>query len=476
MSSENMSPPSNTHAHKILQKGTYIIVNARYNNSVLAHSGSGSDLVSAADLDEESPSDDKRWKVDRFRNGHYTIKNVRYAHPASCTLRPQPNDPIVNGGVRGQTPQQWIVKEMRTTGHFIISPTDNKDLFWNMSSDELDASITLRDRVGDLGSHWIFEKSEIPAPDATPGESAPKSGPDPGFAEPAASPVSVAASPAAPAQELVVADPPPASESVAQPPPYSAVPTVAVEVEAVEAVEPIWEAVEVLETSCEAVEAVEPRWEAVEVVEPPCEAVEVLAEVVSVEMYHVRRPGETSSSEDDDSDVSDDDKPNSKWSCDSCESDIPDTDPRVRCRGCNPSYNDLCADCALAQRFSKHHRSRHEIVIYSKSNTRVVSQATISYGSQSTEKSFDGPSRLFSCSSCKSQIDADETMLVCRDCRYKTHQYRLCAPCALGGGLRGFPWGHSSEHSTRFFIEAGGPGHRSVTQATQIHYQRRRRG
>ncbi|KAJ7608763.1 hypothetical protein FB45DRAFT_945866 [Roridomyces roridus] len=238
----------------LLKHGTYTIVNLRHKNSVLARNGSGSDLVSAADLVGQLPSENKKWRVEKFQNGNYTIKNAGdAAHPASCALRPKPLDPIVNGGVRGRSAQQWIIKDTRVSGHFLISPTDAKDLFWNMPSDELGTSITLGESSGDTGSHWLFisqpdddvgvgdseTKRQPPAkpdstrrqPDTPDSTSEPASNPE---CEPASEKAQLEAAPTSAPSSFVSTSATPAQEpvadsqqsSVAQPPPYSTTPAV----------------------------------------------------------------------------------------------------------------------------------------------------------------------------------------------------------------------------------------------------------
>ncbi|KAJ7608757.1 hypothetical protein FB45DRAFT_945857 [Roridomyces roridus] len=194
------APIPQIRARPSLKSGTYTIVNVRYKTSVLGDTVSGSDLASTLGRPRCKPVEDERWTVRQFQNGHYTIKNVGCAHYASCALRAKPNDPIVNGGIRRQTPQQWVVKETDVPGHFTISPTHwahPKALFWNVSSHALFASITLREGTSDSGSHWIFEEIKTPPPhaQATPGESAPKSGPDPDAASGQLRPVRVEAAP-----------------------------------------------------------------------------------------------------------------------------------------------------------------------------------------------------------------------------------------------------------------------------------------
>ncbi|KAJ7662616.1 hypothetical protein DFH06DRAFT_1296249 [Mycena polygramma] len=72
--------------------------------------------------------------------------------------------------------------------------------------------------------------------------------------------------------------------------------------------------------------------------------------------------------------------------CDGCEQSIPSTSPRVHCLSC-PDH-DLCAQCALGERFGREHTGAHPTAVYRISGdsvtSPVLSQAWITYATSGT--------------------------------------------------------------------------------------------
>ncbi|KAJ7069387.1 hypothetical protein C8F01DRAFT_1245599 [Mycena amicta] len=71
------------------------------------------------------------------------------------------------------------------------------------------------------------------------------------------------------------------------------------------------------------------------------------------------------------------------FGCDACERTIPAQDPRVRCLDCAGDY-DLCAACALGERFTRGHTGEHRVRVFKVSgggpNVASVSSIAIVYG------------------------------------------------------------------------------------------------
>ncbi|KAJ7918571.1 hypothetical protein B0H13DRAFT_1992635 [Mycena leptocephala] len=159
--------------------------------------------------------------------------------------------------------------------------------------------------------------------------------------------------------------------------------------------------------------------------------------------------------------------------CDVCEAGIPAAHPRVRCLTC-PDY-DICAVCALGDRFAGEHASAHSTVVFLKSGGRnqppVISQTGISYAvnSPSTLNARLQSSPLLqhnlyhNCDSCRTVIAAPNPRVRCLICR----DYDLCAVCALGERFAG---DHTSEHPTTVFLRSGDKNRPSVACRTKISY------
>jgi hypothetical protein len=159
--------------------------------------------------------------------------------------------------------------------------------------------------------------------------------------------------------------------------------------------------------------------------------------------------------------------------CDVCETGIPAAHPRVHCLIC-PDY-DMCAVCALGDRFTGEHTSAHSTAIFLKSGGRnqppIISQTGISYAanSPSTLNARLQSSPLLqnyfhhNCDGCRTVIAAAHPRVRCLICK----DYDLCAVCALGERFAG---DRTSAHPTAIFLRSGDRTQLSVACRTRISY------
>ncbi|KAJ7748399.1 hypothetical protein B0H16DRAFT_906633 [Mycena metata] len=160
--------------------------------------------------------------------------------------------------------------------------------------------------------------------------------------------------------------------------------------------------------------------------------------------------------------------------CNACRIEIPALDSRVRCLICD-NY-DLCAVCALGERFAVEHTIAHSTAIFRISGNRnqlpVISQTWICYR---TNAPLNFDTRLqspaftlraigFTCDVCEEGIPALAPRVHCLIC----NDYDLCAVCALGEDFAG---GHTSAHSTVIFRICGNTNQVPVVSPTWILYE-----
>ncbi|TDL15888.1 hypothetical protein BD410DRAFT_795937 [Rickenella mellea] len=89
------------------------------------------------------------WHVEELRNANYAIKNgLRFA---SCGVRPNLDDCITVGAML----RQWIIKETRYKGQYIIQNSDVQ-LFWGLKDSELGTPITLQKYPTNPKNNWEF--------------------------------------------------------------------------------------------------------------------------------------------------------------------------------------------------------------------------------------------------------------------------------------------------------------------------------
>ncbi|KAJ7494860.1 hypothetical protein B0H11DRAFT_920258 [Mycena galericulata] len=438
----------------LLDTGRYTITNARFKNfAALRDANPDSNVVSAALPRREGEG----WNVIRLNNDNYTIKNLGFSRAASCETRPRSGDHLMGGHRHNQ---QWIIKETRTKDHFTISPTDATELFWSMPDGEMKTPIILAETATDAKNHWIFSTY---SPSVEYGEYDSESESE--------SEAEAESESTSPPQSSALRPPPypqPSSDNrprAPSPPFASGCPNqtlVVAETRIVYGANPLLHPA--LTQSPTGIS----RISAYKVASLP------ESESASPQSSALRPPPYSRPSFDN--------RPQSPpfakfpdamdYYCDSCKADIPATHPRVHCLTCvgHRSY-DLCAVCALGERFAGEHTHAHQTVVLilcgDLNQPPVPSETAISYGAKALLEPLSLARGTFSCNSCRTVIRATNPRLQCLTCPGRGGSYDLCAVCALGERFAGE---HTRTHPTVFFLACGGPNKTPVVAETRIVY------
>lgn len=145
---ESDSQQSSGFATGPINTDTYIITNVRFLNvAVLPDDSDGSEMVSGV-LDNDPG---EKWRVTLLPNKKYTIKNCSYSSFANSGFRPVKGDTIAGKARK----QQWVIRESKYQGQYIISPLD-ESFCWSLMDGETDSPIVFSDVVNNARNLWTF--------------------------------------------------------------------------------------------------------------------------------------------------------------------------------------------------------------------------------------------------------------------------------------------------------------------------------
>jgi len=132
----------------VIQSGLYIIQNV--DNKAYADLADGNIGTPITSLSNDGPN--IKWNVTLLNNKYYTIKNFVYAtSEAFASAVPSDGDTVV----AKSDPTQWIIKETNIKGHYLISPSVDNTLFWNLKEVTDRTKVKLSKDAND-NSKWTF--------------------------------------------------------------------------------------------------------------------------------------------------------------------------------------------------------------------------------------------------------------------------------------------------------------------------------
>jgi len=132
----------------VIQTGLYTIQNV--DNKVYTNLADGNVGTPLTSIASEGPN--IKWNVTLLSNKYYTIKSFVFAtSEAFASAVPSDGDAVV---AKSDT-TQWTIKETNIKGNYLISPSVDNTLFWNVASAADKTKIKLSKAAND-DSKWIL--------------------------------------------------------------------------------------------------------------------------------------------------------------------------------------------------------------------------------------------------------------------------------------------------------------------------------